>query len=121
MARKSKVYQVTDEEFRTIVSQANSYSDCLRMLGLTTKGGSSTDILKERIQELSCDISHFGTKKLTAANAKYTLASFGLELKTWFIEISATVNSPLAIAKQLAGMFLSCKQQHNATGKEELN
>lgn len=83
MVRRSKIYQVTDEEFRTIVSQANSYSDCLRMLGLTTKGGSSTDILKERIQELSCDISHFGTKKLTAANAKYTLEEILVEHSTY--------------------------------------
>lgn len=53
------------------------------MLGLTTKGGSSTDILKERIQELSCDISHFGTKKLTAANAKYTLEEILVEHSTY--------------------------------------
>lgn len=83
MARKSKVYQVTDEEFRNIVSQANSYSDCLRMLGLTTKGGSSTDILKERIQELSCDISHFETKKSASPNVKYTLEEILVEHSTY--------------------------------------
>lgn len=69
----SKVYQVTDEEFRNIVSNANSYSDCLRALGLGTRGGSSTDVLKRRIKELNCSIEHFGSKNVQSANAKYTL------------------------------------------------
>lgn len=62
MARISKVYLVSNEEFIEIVKSADSYSDCLRSLGLTTSGGSSTDILKRRIEELNCDISHFGSK-----------------------------------------------------------
>ena len=56
----SKVYQISDEEFKQIVANAKSYSDCLRALGLGTKGGSSTDILKRRIKELNCSIEHFG-------------------------------------------------------------
>ena len=48
---KSKIYQVSDEEFKNIVKNSLSYSDCLKTLGLTTKGGSSTDILKRRIKE----------------------------------------------------------------------
>ena len=62
MARISKVYLVSDEEFIKIVKNADSFSDCLRALGLTTNGGSSTDILKKRINELNCDITHFGSK-----------------------------------------------------------
>ena len=58
--RVSKVYQVSDEEFRQIVVNSMSYSECLRKLGLTTKGGSSTDILKKRIEELQCSTDHFG-------------------------------------------------------------
>ena len=61
MAFTSKVYLVSDEEFIEIVKKSNTYSDCLRALGLGTKGGSSTDVLKRRISELNCDISHFGT------------------------------------------------------------
>ena len=57
---RSKVYSVSDEEFIKIVEEADSYSDCLRSLGLGTNGGSSTDTLKRRIRELNCDISHFG-------------------------------------------------------------
>ena len=60
--RKSKVYAVSDEEFVQIVANANSYSDCLRALGLSTSGGSSTDVLKERINELECSIEHFHKK-----------------------------------------------------------
>lgn len=56
---KSKIYQVSDEEFKNIVKNSLSYSDCLRTLGLTTKGGSSTDVLKRRISELNCSIKHF--------------------------------------------------------------
>lgn len=72
--RISKVYQVSEKEFREIIKEASSYSDCLRALGLATRGGSSTDILKKRIEELNCDISHFGVKnQKKAPNAKYTL------------------------------------------------
>ena len=60
--RKSKVYAVSDEEFIEIVKEASSYSDCLRALGLSTNGGSSTDVLKERIAELECSTEHFHKK-----------------------------------------------------------
>lgn len=68
----SKVYSVTDEEFRNIIASNYSYSDCLRALGLGTKGGSSTDILKRRIKELNCPIDHFNREK-AEANIKYDL------------------------------------------------
>ena len=57
--RISKVYQVSDEDFKKIVAHSYSYSECLRQLGLSTKGGSSTDILKRRIVELNCSTDHF--------------------------------------------------------------
>ena len=56
---KSKVYQVSDQEFIEIVNSSISYSECLRKLGLSTNGGSSTDVLKKRIKELNCSIEHF--------------------------------------------------------------
>lgn len=74
MPQISKVYQVSEEQFRKIITESNSYSDCLRALGLGTKGGSSTDILKKRIEELKCDISHFGKIiKEKPCNARYSL------------------------------------------------
>lgn len=61
--KTSKVYQVSDEQFREIVANSYSYSDCLRALGLGTNGGSSTDVLKRRIQELGCSTEHFNRGK----------------------------------------------------------
>lgn len=83
MAQRSKVYQVSDEQFCSIVAQANSYSDCLRALGLTPKGGSSTDILKKRINELNCDVSHFNSKMQASPNAKYSLDEILVENSTY--------------------------------------
>lgn len=75
---KSKIYQVSDQEFIQIIKQANSYSDCLRALGLNTTGGSSTDILKRRIKELNCSIDHFHTNNGNNHN-KYTLDEILIE------------------------------------------
>ena len=84
MPRKSKIYSVSDEESCIIIENSDSYSDCLRQLGLGTHGGSSTDILKERIQELSCNISHFGNKKkVIAPNVKYSLDEILVENSTY--------------------------------------
>lgn len=84
MATKSKVYLVSDEEFIQIVQESNSYSDCLRALGLGTKGGSSTDVLKRRIAELQCDISHFGAQhKGGGSLPKYTLDEILVENSTY--------------------------------------
>ena len=56
---KSKIYQVSDEEFKEIIASSFTYSDCLRKLGLGTDGGSSRDALKRRINELGCSMEHF--------------------------------------------------------------
>ncbi len=73
MPQISKVYQVSDDEFRQIIAENCSYSDCLRALGLGTKGGSSTDILKRRINELKCSTEHFNKGQSRHANATYSL------------------------------------------------
>lgn len=74
----SKVYQVSNDEFKTIVSESFSYSDCLRKLGLSTSGGSSTDILKKRINELNCSIEHF-KRTNTSSNSIYTMEEILVE------------------------------------------
>lgn len=78
MAKISKVYIPSNEEFKKIVAEAKSYSDCLRALDLTTKGGSSLDILKRRIKELECSIEHFG-KQTVSPNVKYSLEEILIE------------------------------------------
>lgn len=74
MSRKktSKVYQVSDDEFKEIIANSYSYSDCLRALGLKTRGGSSTDVLKQRIKELNCSIAHFNRGKTSGVYKQYT-------------------------------------------------
>ena len=80
----SKIYQISDEEFKKIVQEANSYSDCLRALGLGTKGGSSTDILKRRIKELNCSIEHFNSyNKSKKPQQKYLLDEILIENSTY--------------------------------------
>ena len=69
----SKVYQVSEIEFKEIVTNANTYSDCLRALGLGTNGGSSLDILKRRITELNCSTEHFGASSKQSYQARYSL------------------------------------------------
>ena len=75
---KSKVYQVADEEFKIIVANSRSYSDCFRALGLSTNGGSSVDVLKKRIQELNCSTEHFNRGK-NGVYKKYTLEEILIE------------------------------------------
>lgn len=82
MPKISKVYQVSDEEFIKIIQENFSYSDCLKALGLSTGGGSSTDALKRRIQELECSTEHFG-KQIVSHNAKYTLDEILVENSTY--------------------------------------
>ena len=82
MPRISKVYQVSDEEFIKIIQENFSYSDCLKALGLSTGGGSSTDILKRRIQELTCSTDHFG-KQVVSYNVTYTLDEILVENSTY--------------------------------------
>ena len=82
MPSKSKVYQVSDKEFCDIIKNSNSYSDCLRALGLGTNGGSSTDILKRRIKELNCSVEHFGTA-VTSPSARYNLDEILVENSTY--------------------------------------
>lgn len=61
--RKSKVYSLSDREFCSLIASKYSYSDVLRALDLGTRGGSSVDILKRRIDELGCSTEHFSKHK----------------------------------------------------------
>ena len=81
----SKIYSIPDNEFIDIINNANSYSDCMRALGLTTRGGSSTERLKKRIQELGCSTEHFGTMANgKSANARYDLNEILIENSTYY-------------------------------------
>lgn len=81
--RKSKVYSISDEDFKDLVQSSSSYSDCLRAFGLSPKGGSSTDALKKRISELNCSVEHFGTKNSQALNCEHDLEDILVENSTY--------------------------------------
>lgn len=85
---KSKIYQVSDEEFKTIVANSFSYSDCLRALGLGTSGGSSTDVLKKRIKELGCSIEHFNGHRSGAIRNRMPLEEILVENSTYVSTVS---------------------------------
>lgn len=50
----------SDEEFERIVKQSYSYLECLKNLGYNSYSGSTVTLIKQRIQKLQIDISHFG-------------------------------------------------------------
>ena len=77
---KSKVYLLNDEDFKELIKNHYSYSDCLRVLGLAPSGGSSRTVLKKRIEELNCDTSHFSVGRNGGkANKKYELSEILIE------------------------------------------
>ena len=69
----SIIRNITDNNFKEIIKNSLSYSECLRKLGLTTTGGTSSKILKERIKELEIDTTHFQPFKNSSFNFQYTI------------------------------------------------
>ncbi len=52
----------SNDEFEKIVLQSSSYKECLFNLGYHSNSGDSTNRLKQKIQQLGIDISHFRSK-----------------------------------------------------------
>ena len=77
--RTSKVYSISDDEFINLIQNSDSYSNCLRALGLGTRGGSSLDILKRRISELKCPTEHFNGGNTSGAHQQYLLSDILVE------------------------------------------
>lgn len=78
-AGTSKVYSISNIEFIDLVKRSNSYSDVLRALGLTTRGGSSQDIVKRRITKLGCDTSHFGDVSIKSPTQVHSIEDILVE------------------------------------------
>jgi hypothetical protein len=75
---KSKVYNISDEDFVDLIDTSTSYSEVLRYFGLSTNGGCSSKPLKNRIEELNLDVSHFkGSSK--DSQTRYTLEEILVE------------------------------------------
>jgi hypothetical protein len=58
----SKLYNFSDTEFSEIVKQSYSYKELGRKLGYNCNSSDLTNMLKDRIEKLQLDISHFSTK-----------------------------------------------------------
>lgn len=56
---KSLLNQKTDEEFALLVSESTSIAECERKLGYNSYSGCVATKIKERINDLNLDISHF--------------------------------------------------------------
>jgi len=56
--RTNKLWKFPKEELQTVVKEAASLADILRIIGLTTKGTSNYHRLKKRLDEEGIDYSH---------------------------------------------------------------
>jgi hypothetical protein len=65
MSLASLIDSVSDEKFREIVVGSCSYSECLQKLGYLAKSGTMFNALKQRIERLNIDTSHFQQKPPT--------------------------------------------------------
>lgn len=71
MAHKSKIRLVSDDEFRNIVKNNNCISSIVEYFGYSKASGSMAKIVKERINELNIDTSHFKPFARTNQKSKY--------------------------------------------------
>lgn len=81
---KSKVYNLSDDEFRDLIARNHSWCACAREIGLSPNGSNSKLQLKKRIEELGLDISHFDqTQDARKASTKYSLEEIMVENSTY--------------------------------------
>ena len=77
--RKRKIDLFSDEQFCEIILTSTSYTEALRKLGYSG-GGNSNKVLKERIEKLGLDTSHFNSY------TSYSFSKKKLENEEWFIK-----------------------------------
>lgn len=77
---KSKVYNLSDEEFKEMIARNHSWCACAREIGLSINGSNARIQLQKRVNELNLDTSHFSqTYDASKASAKYTLEEIMVE------------------------------------------
>jgi len=57
MNKKSKIWAMSDEEFRLLIKNSNSLSEVLKKIGLSSNGGGSRSVINKRIKILNIDCS----------------------------------------------------------------
>ena len=76
MARPSKVYLISDDDFRQLIQESTSIRSVALKLGMSAAGSNVYYQVKKRCAELNIDLSHFNqnqTAAATAASTKYSL------------------------------------------------
>ena len=80
----------TDEEFSNIVSASYTYKECLKKLGYTSTSGTSYRMLKQKIQDMQIDISHFRNPKPTIRSRENVFVQDSTcnqaTLRRWFLK-----------------------------------
>ena len=59
----SKLYNIPDEEFKNIVENAISLTDCIKQCGFSIYGRHGREVILKRCEELNLDTTHFQTKE----------------------------------------------------------
>lgn len=59
---KSKLYNISDEDFIKIVKESQSLTNCIFKCGLSIYGSHGRKVVKRRCEELNLDISHWDKK-----------------------------------------------------------
>ena len=81
---KSKVYNLSDEEFKEMIARNHSWCACAKEIGLSPNGSNSRIQLKKRVDELGLDTSHFdATQDARKAAVKYSLEEIMVKNSTY--------------------------------------
>ena len=59
--KKSRVYNLSDEEFQKLISSSTSISECCKKIGLSVWGSNGRRQIKKRCQELKIDCARLST------------------------------------------------------------
>ncbi len=78
----NKVYKLSDDEFKELISNSTSYLQCVLKLGYTKNGRYPYDLIKKRCQELNISTSHF-SGSFNPNNTKYSLDEILVENSTY--------------------------------------
>ena len=117
MREKSKVYSVNDDELKELVENSKTYSEVLFKLGLTTRGGNSSRLLKQRIKELSIDVSHF-IRPVDAAGLKQAIPLCDILIENSKFTNTACLKKKLIKEGKLEYICEICGNQGEWNGKK---
>lgn len=92
------INKFTDEQFQKIVESSNSISEIASSLGYKSKGGGVVKMIKDRIEKLSLDTSHFNPYSIGSMKGKKYTSDDEI-----FVENSTYVNNT-SLKKKLLKM-----------------